>query len=205
MNNNINLKICDEKHFFDLLEKCVEFRVPRQLRYILTLNSCNSAIALSRNIQQTIDEIELFMQKKFHRRMLKSNQKVDDYLGIFVAQQKDFQFLSGQKQMLHAIHKYCHKLYNIDDSTPILTPSDSVDATSSANVKDVASTSNSSAVASTSTSNDGPSVTQTIQSSSEHEQSNSLSNQGNSEISELVEKVALGRLSNFNFNQTVIF
>lgn len=112
---NKQIKTCESNDFFDLLETRVEFKIPLQLRNVLSLTLCNSAIALSRNILQTIDEIELFMRNEFDKKMIGPLEKIADYLGIYVKRQKDFQLLSGQKRMLCAIYEHCRKLYNVDD------------------------------------------------------------------------------------------
>ncbi len=108
----VELKSCsDDKKFFDILEKCVEFRIPLQIKKILKLHMCNSAVSLSRNILQSIDEIEHFMRNNFSKRMLASNEKMSDYLGIFESNQQNFIFMSGQKRMLSVINEYCRQLY----------------------------------------------------------------------------------------------
>ncbi len=169
---NEQIKICERKDFFRLLEKFVEFNIPLQLRNVLTLNLCDSAVALSTNILQTIDEIQLFMRNDFDKKMIKPSEKMEDYLGIFVKRQKDFQLLSGQKRMLYVIYERCRTLYNIDDrqmspnvstiqskSTVPLNPTVRIQ-----NCKDVSSTSfQKDVVPSTSFTSDVLSLTQTQQ------------------------------------------
>lgn len=109
--SSLKLKMCTDENFFEILEKCVEFRVPSQLKNILILNSLNSAVALASDIKQTITDIEYFMQNDLKQEMLKLTENMSDYLGIFATDQKNFQLLSGQKRMLTAICEYCLTLY----------------------------------------------------------------------------------------------
>lgn len=89
----------------------MEFSVPSQLKNILILNSLNSAVALTSNIEQIITNIECFIRNDLKKEMLKPTEQMSDYLGIFDSDQKNFQLLSGQKRMLTTICEYCVTLY----------------------------------------------------------------------------------------------
>lgn len=117
---NYRLKTCNENEFFEILEKCVDFRVPSQLKKILTLNLCTSAIALSRGYTKLIEEIDDFMCNQFDNNMLKGTETMKDYLGLFVDNRKKFKLLSGQKRMLQVIYEYCRALYPPTAETEIL-------------------------------------------------------------------------------------
>lgn len=196
---NKRIKTCESKDFFQLLESLVECNVPLQLRNILTLNSCNSAVALSRNIFQTIDDIEFFMRNKFNKNMIRPSENLKDYLGIYVKQQKDFRILIGDRNTLCVIYEHCRKLYNVDDiricanespkqsqSTVSLNPTVPIQYS-----KDVPSTSfQSDVVPSTSCTSDVSSVAQIQQSNNvERVVSRHKSNSGEPVVSDHVKKM----------------
>lgn len=105
------LKMCDESTFFEILEKCVQCRVPLQLKKILTINLCNNSIALTGNVNKIIADIEHFMQHDFTESMLNGDETKEDYLGIWADNQKKFQLMSGQKRMICMFVEYCSELY----------------------------------------------------------------------------------------------
>lgn len=112
---NSQLKTCEDSEFFDILENCVGFRIPKQLRKILSLNLLNNAVSLSRDIHRSTEEIEHFMRIDFNKNMIKSDESVAEYLGIWKTNQKAFRLMSGQKRMLRAISEYCQQLYPVDN------------------------------------------------------------------------------------------
>lgn len=57
-----------------------------------------------------MEEIEDFVRNNLTSAMLKDD-SVNDYLGIFSQDQKNFKILSGQKRMLQVISEYCQTLY----------------------------------------------------------------------------------------------
>lgn len=114
---NLELKKCEGNKFFDILENCVEFKIPTQLKMILNLNLLNNATSLSRGILISINEIEEFMKQKFNKKMLKSNESMAEYLGCWKQNQQKFQLMSGHKRMLTVISEYCRKLYEHDDES----------------------------------------------------------------------------------------
>lgn len=83
---------------------------PSQIRKVLTLNLCNSAAGPC-NIGQSIDEIENFMRNSFTKSMLQKTEKMSEYLGLFTNNQKNFQFLSGQRRILSLISDCCTGLF----------------------------------------------------------------------------------------------
>lgn len=111
------LKTCSENDFFELLKKCVKFRIPSQMKKILTLNLCNNAVALSGDLTQTIKEIESFMRYGFSVKLLKENDTITDYLGIWEDNQQEFQLMSGQKRMISFLFEYCRELYPFREET----------------------------------------------------------------------------------------
>lgn len=105
------LKMCNESHFFKVLEECVQCRIPSQLKKILTLHSYNSAISLSGGLCKIIESIESFMRHQFTQSIIMDDESSVDYLGIWVNDQKKFQLMSGQKRMLEVFVQYCSELY----------------------------------------------------------------------------------------------
>lgn len=114
---NYRLKTCSGNDFFELLEKCVKFRIPSQMKKILTVNLCNNALALSGDLPQTIKEIESFMRVGFSVKLLKENDTMADYLGIWEDNQQGFQLMSGQKRMISFLFEYCRELYPFREET----------------------------------------------------------------------------------------
>lgn len=107
--------MCIENDFFEIIEKYVECRIPPQMRNILKINSCTSAIALSRGYDMLVTEIEHFMKYQFNYDMLTTGESMQDYFGIFVNDKRNFKLLSGQKRMLQVLHEYCRLLYPTTD------------------------------------------------------------------------------------------
>lgn len=127
---NAELRSCtDSEKFFDILEKCVKFQIPIQLKKILDLNLCNSLVALSGPIEKSIHEMENFMRKFFQKSMLDKNEKMSDYLGNFTNNQKDFQFMCGQKQILSVLSNFCNVVYSQNDVAQSVTEHNSEDVT----------------------------------------------------------------------------
>lgn len=111
------LKMCSEDDFFEIIEESVECRIPLQMRNILKLNCCTSAIALSRDYDILVDEIQNFMKYQFNDKMLKNTESLEDYVGMFVTDKTNFQLMTGQKRTLQVLHEYCRKLYPSMDET----------------------------------------------------------------------------------------
>lgn len=108
---HIHLKMSSDIEFFNALEKSVEIRMPLQLKNILKLNCYDSAVALSRFDDNSVREVEQFMRNGLTATMLKKNESLSDYLGIFSHDQTKFKILSGLKSTIKVISEHCSALY----------------------------------------------------------------------------------------------
>lgn len=102
--------------FFDAIEKYFRLSfyasepfIPYKLKNILILQGCDNAVKLAALNSDKINDMELFMQEKFIVHMI-TNGTVEDYLGIFINDQKKFEFLVGEKIILQIMKKICKKV-----------------------------------------------------------------------------------------------
>lgn len=92
--------------FFDALEKVIGFQIPQIIQNILRINCYDSAMAMSKFDQLSIDEMEDFMANDFKNVELPSTEKAS-YLGVYTKNPEKFKFLSGQKRLLQCLIDKC--------------------------------------------------------------------------------------------------
>ena len=110
-NNLKTLKESAGEDFFNALEKCVNFTIPKDIRNILQFNYYSSAITISKIDETSIQEIEEVMRTEFTKDMLTDGENITDYLFRYAENQKNFKLIGGQRKLILAMAEQSLKLY----------------------------------------------------------------------------------------------
>lgn len=113
------------KDFFKKLDESVDIQVPEMIQNILSLNDINCARVLSRLTEDDLGRIEVFMKEYFTATMIRDNQPIEKYLGVFSLSQQKFHFLPGQKIIIRMIVEHCATLMRINPASTTTIPSTS--------------------------------------------------------------------------------
>lgn len=121
-NRKILLLNAEGEIFFTLLVQFFTLKIPIYMKKILILSGYDNIITLSKLNNEHICEIEEFMQNNFVANMMKENETIEQYLGIYKNSQKNFQFVSGHKVLLRTMSSYCKSEYK--ESSQIISSND---------------------------------------------------------------------------------
>ena len=106
-----HLKSSEDDEFFEVLEKCVEFKIPVAIKNVLKFNYYSNAVTLSKFDQNSIKEMEEVMRHEFNMNMVPIGSDTKDYLCRYINNQEEFKFIGGQIRIINSLADYCRGIF----------------------------------------------------------------------------------------------
>lgn len=105
--NKNQFLISSGSEFFTLLEKKLKVKIPIYVKNVLKISGFDNVLIMSKMKDESILQMEHFMQNEFIDIMIEERQSIDDYYGIYKNARNNFKFLCGHKLLLKTLSKFC--------------------------------------------------------------------------------------------------